>query len=92
MPIATPADAKRAMNDEVSMPRLEMMTMRRHSHSTTLTMLVRKVKSEGSTLLFLSSFLTNLIIQLMINLPTRYTTTAMSRFLQNVIAHAPNME
>ena len=66
--------------------------MRRHSHSTTLTMLVRKVKSEGSTLLFLSSFLTNLVIALMINLPTRYTTMAMTRFLQNVMAHVPNME
>ena len=43
MPMATPADANRAMNDEVSMPRMLTMTMMSRNHATTLTMLVRNV-------------------------------------------------
>jgi len=41
--MATPAEAKRAMNEDVSMPKMEMMMMMSRNQSTTLTILVRKV-------------------------------------------------
>ena len=43
MPMAMPAEAKRAMNDEVSMPKMDTRMTMSTSHSSTLTTLVRKV-------------------------------------------------
>ena len=90
MPMARPAEASTVMMEAAGTPRMLMMATTRRAKRTMRMKLTRKVCREGSSfsiILLLSSHLTNF---LMMNRPTRKTTSA-SRIWETTVVTTDRM-